>query len=149
MENPRFTGADSRDRLFNITADSAIQKQADLRVLDLAQPKGDLTNPEGSWVSLTAETGHYDQDAQTLDLFGKVELFRDDGYQVTTEQAAIDFRAGIATGSAPVAGQGPAGHITSEGFRVLDGGRVIEFTGRAHLVLLDAGELPGLSEQTQ
>jgi len=149
MQNPRFTGSDGQDRLFNVTAVSAVQKKAEVPVLDLAQPKGDLTTPEGSWMSLSAELGHYNQSKEVLDLAGKVELFRDDGYQVSTERAAIDLRAGVATGDAPVAGQGPAGYINSQGFRIADHGRVIEFTGKAHLVLYDAGDLPGDSAETQ
>ena len=149
MQNPRFTGSDGRDRVFNVTAESAVQKEARIPVLDLAQPKGDLTSPQGSWMSLSADLGHYDQSKQTLDLDGKVELFRDDGYQVATERAAIDLRAGVATGDAPVAGQGPAGFVNSEGFRIAERGRIIEFTGKARLILYDSGTLPGSGEETQ
>ncbi len=146
MDNPRFTGSDGKDRLFNVTAENAIQKQSSDTALDLTQPKGDLTTPQGSWMSLSAATGRYDQDRQWLDLNGKVELFRDDGYQVTTEKASIDLRAGVASGDAPVEGQGPAGYVNSQGFRVADRGRTIEFTGKAHLVLYDVDELPGAGE---
>jgi|CXWL01.1.fsa_nt_gi lipopolysaccharide export system protein LptC len=146
MDNPRFTGSDGRDRLFNVTAETAVQKQASDPALDLTSPKGDLTTPQGSWMSLSAQAGKYDQKKQWLDLNGKVELFRDDGYQVTTDKAAIDLRAGVATGDAPVEGQGPAGHVNSQGFRVADQGRTIEFTGKAHLVLYDTDQLPGAGE---
>lgn len=146
MDNPRFTGADGKDRLFNVTADNAIQKRADDPALDLTLPKGDLTAPQGGWMSLSAQTGRYDQKKQWLDLNGKVELFRDDGYQVSTEKASIDLRAGVASGDAPVEGHGPAGHVNSDGFRVADRGRTIEFTGKAHLVLYDVDQLPGAGE---
>lgn len=149
MDNPRFTGSDGRDRLFNVTAERAVQKQASDPAMELTQPKGDLTTPQGSWMSLSAQTGQYDQKKQWLDLSGKVELFRDDGYQVTTEQAAIDLRGGVATGDKPVQGHGPAGHVNSEGFRVADRGRTIEFTGKAHLVLYDVDQLPGAGGETQ
>ncbi|MGE0153146.1 MAG: LPS export ABC transporter periplasmic protein LptC [Reyranellaceae bacterium] len=149
MENPRFTGSDGHERRFNVTADAAIQIQPDDTAMDLVSPKGDLTTPQGSWMSLSADAGRYDQKKQWLDLRGHVELFRDDGYQVTTEKASIDLKAGVASGDAPVEGQGPAGHVNSEGFRVDDRGRIIEFTGKAHLVLHDGGALPGLSDETQ
>jgi lipopolysaccharide export system protein LptC len=149
MDNPRFTGSDGRERMFNVTADAATQKQASDPALDLTSPKGDLTTPQGSWMSLSATGGRFDQKKQWLDLEGKVELFRDDGYQVNTEKAAIDLRAGVATGDAPVEAHGPAGHVNSQGFKVGDRGRTIEFTGKAHLVLYDTGQLPGMSGETQ
>lgn len=149
MENPRFTGSDSQQRQFNVTAEAAVQKQASDPALDLASPKGDLIAQQGSWMSLSANTGRYDQKKQWLDLAGKVEFFRDDGYQVTTDKASIDLKQGIASGDAAVEGQGPAGHVTSEGFRVFERGRIIEFSGKAHLILYDGGKLPGLSDETQ
>lgn len=149
MDNPRFTGSDGKERMFNVTADAATQKQASDPALDLAAPKGDLTSPQGAWMSLSANAGRYDQKKQWLDLEGKVEFFRDDGYQVSTEKAAIDLKAGVASGDKPVEGHGPAGHVNSEGFKVSERGRVIEFTGKAHLVLHDTDNLPGLSGETQ
>lgn len=149
MDNPRFTGSDGQDRIFNVTAETAVQKQADDPALDLASPKGDLTTVQGSWMSLSAKAGRYDQKKQFLDLDGSVELFRDDGYQMSTDKASIDLKGGVATGTSPVEGQGPAGHVNSEGFLITGRGRVIEFTGKAHLVLYDSGQIPGLSGETQ
>jgi lipopolysaccharide export system protein LptC len=149
MEKPHFTGSDGQERQFNVTAEAAVQKQAADPAMDLVAPKGDLTTPQGSWMSLGANAGKYDQKKQWLDLAGKVEFFRDDGYQVSTDKASIDLKAGVASGDAAVEGQGPAGHITSEGFRITDRGRTIEFTGKAHLILHDTDKLPGLSGETQ
>lgn len=149
MDNPRFTGSDGQERQFNVTAATATQKKIDDPTLDLTTPKGDLIAPQGSWMSLTATTGRYDQKQQLLDLDGNVEFLRDDGYQFATEKASIDLKAGFASGNAPVEGHGPAGHINSQGFRVMDRGRTIEFTGKAHLILHDSGQLPGFSGETQ
>jgi lipopolysaccharide export system protein LptC len=149
MDQPRFTGSDGEQRMFNVTADAAVQKTSADSTLDLVTPKGDLTSPQGAWMSLTANAGRYDQTKQWLDLDGKVEFFRDDGYQVTTDKASIDLKGGIASGNSAVEGHGPAGHVNSEGFRVTDRGRIIEFTGKAHLVLYDADQLPGSLGETQ
>jgi lipopolysaccharide export system protein LptC len=149
MDNPRFTGSDGQERQFNVTATAATQKKIDDPTLDLTTPKGDLIAPQGSWMSLSANTGRYDQKKQHLDLDGKVEFLRDDGYQVATEKASIDLKAGFASGNTPVEGHGPAGTINSQGFRILDRGRTIEFTGKAHLILHDTEKLPGLSGETQ
>lgn len=150
MSKPHFTGSDGKERTFNVTAEAAVQQKAGEPLLDLTTPRGDLISPEGSWMALSANLGRFDQTTHKLDLTGKVELLRDDGYHVSTERAAIDMRAGVASGDAPVAGHGPAGNIKSEGFRIGDRGKIIEFTGKAHLVLHDADQLPtGKSGDTQ
>jgi lipopolysaccharide export system protein LptC len=140
MNNPQITGNDSKGRNFNLTAVSARQQNAQSSVLDLKSPKGDITLSGGNWVSLTADTGKFDQKQRQLDVAGNVQLFHDDGYQMTTEQAHIDLRQGTASGDKPVHSQGPQGVIDSQGFRVSGFGERIEFTGKANVTLYDGDQ---------
>ena len=52
-----------------------------------------------------------------------------------TERAHVDLANKTAEGHDPVAGHGPSGDITAQGFRILDKGDTIIFTGRSHLLL--------------
>src|SRR3546814_5994108 len=94
-----------------------------------------MTLGNGHWVALTAENGTFDRESSELDLTGTVRFFHDDGYQMTTDRASIDFRAGQAQGDRPVTAQGPAGTAVAEGFKVLAQGRTVVFTGTSSMLL--------------
>ncbi len=134
MDNARFIGTDRHGRPFMITADSAEQEK-DSDIVALRSPKADITEKDGSWLALTADSGAYNRGDGTLKLVGSVNLFHDDGYEFRTETARLDLDAGLAEGDDPVVGQGPLGIIESEGFRIADKGRTIIFTGAAKLIL--------------
>jgi lipopolysaccharide export system protein LptC len=136
MVDARYTGIDRQGRPFVITADVARQNPNLDDLIALEGPKGDLTSTSGSWFELSGYTGLYRPNAQLLDLFGNVQLFQDKGNEFHTDSAHIDMAKGIADGDDPVKGQGPFGHVTGQGFRILDHGNTIIFTGHARLELL-------------
>lgn len=142
--NPRLVGTDSENQPFSVTADLAknVSFTADVdkfwreaRPIELEMPKADITLRDGSWLVLTAETGVLAPARKVLDLAGKVNLFHDSGYEFRTAEAQIDLEQGAAVGDAPVEGQGPFGHLTAEGFQLLDKGRNILFTGKSKLII--------------
>ncbi len=135
MINPRFLGVDVADRRYTITAGRATQVEEGR--INLENPKGDMALENGSWVVLSANTGAYYRDRRILDLAGSVNLYHDAGYEFSTEQASIDLGKGTAAGDVATTGQGPIGHIQSDGFRVFDRGERVLFTGKARLVLYD------------
>jgi len=89
----------------------------------------------GALVVVTAATAMYQSQAQLLDLFGDVNLVRDDGTRFATNTAHVDVAADSALGNDPVTGHGPAGNITAQGFRVVDRGNTIVFIGKSNLLL--------------
>ncbi len=135
MVNPRYLGTDKDNQPFSITADIAKNLERGNSGIELEMPKADLTLEDGTWLVLTSLTGVYNEKLETLDLAGAVNLFHDMGYEFRTSQAYVDLDAGIATGTEPVEGQGPFGHLTAEGFRLIDKGKTILFTGKSKLVL--------------
>jgi len=135
MVNPRYTGTDSRERPYSITADLAHNLVQDTERVDLDNPKADITLEDGTWLVVTAERGTYARENEILELSGAVNLFQDEGYELRSEEVVVDLDQGTAESSTPSDGQGPFGNLTSEGFRVLDLGKTILFTGKSHLVL--------------
>jgi lipopolysaccharide export system protein LptC len=89
-------------------------------------------------VVLSALGGFYSENTQILALRKSVNLYHDSGYEFHTSSADIDLSSGSATGGTPVTGQGPFGQIFSQGFKILDNGSRIIFTGKAKLVILPA-----------
>lgn len=131
MINARYIGTDSKNQPFSVTADIAKQTDDVTQSILLELPKADLTLSDGSWLVLTAQTGVYDRPGQYLELDGAVNLFHDSGYEMHTESAGIDLGHGSAEGHTPVQGHGPFGKISAEGFRLLDKGKTIIFTGKS------------------
>ena len=90
---------------------------------------------EGAWVVVTSKTGVYQPDNHFLDMSGDVTLFHDKGFQFHTQQARVDLDAGTAVGDVPIDGEGPAGTISGQGFRILKKGDTVLFTGKSKLVM--------------
>ena len=135
MLNPRFDGVDEKNQPYRVTAEAATQISPESHLIDLALPKADITLKDGTWLALTAESGRYDRDGETLNLQGEVNLFHDNGFELRTESVRIDLSNGTAQGSQPVEGQGPSGTLQSEGLEILERGNHIIFTGRTRLVM--------------
>jgi lipopolysaccharide export system protein LptC len=135
MINPRYVGTDKGQQPYSITSNVARNSPDDRMKIDLEIPKGDIVLNDGTWLMLSAETGVYARTAKTLDLSGEVTLFHDSGYEIRTDSAYVDLDMGTAAGDRPVHGQGPFGDLRSEGFILLDKGKVIHFTGKSKLVI--------------
>lgn len=135
MLNARFEGLDEKNQPFSLTADEATQTAQQEGLIHLELPKGDITLEDGTWLAMNAREGVYSRDAQLLDLTGAVTLFHDRGFELRTEAAQVDLKAGSAEGFETVEGQGPFGALVAEGFQMLDRGERIIFTGKSRVVL--------------
>jgi lipopolysaccharide export system protein LptC len=136
MLNARFTGIDRENRPYIVTADAAEQFSNDVNdLIGLEGPKADLTTQNGGWFEASSYTGTYQPQSKTLDLFGNVALFADRGDEFHSDRARVDLAHSTAEGQEHVSGQGPFGHVEADGFRVLDRGATIIFTGKTNLYL--------------
>jgi lipopolysaccharide export system protein LptC len=138
MLNARYSGLDRQNRPYVVTAEVARQASGQDDLMSLEEPKADITMQSGAWIALTSETGVYQSQAQSLDLFGDVNLYHDRGMTFVTDTAHLDLAAGTAEGHDTVNGHGPSGEVVAEGFQILDKGDVIIFTGKARMVLNSA-----------
>jgi lipopolysaccharide export system protein LptC len=141
MLNPRYAGIDRLNRPYVVTA--AVGRQVPDRsdLMSLEQPRAVMIVHGGAKVVLTAATGIYQSQTQLLDLFGDVTMAHQNGTRFVTRRAHADFSDNTAEGHDPIEGHGPSGDIWGQGFRSLDKGDIIVFTGRSHLVL--KGGKPG------
>jgi lipopolysaccharide export system protein LptC len=135
MINPRYAGIDRLNRPYVLTAAAGRQMPERSDLMSLDHPRGQLILHGGAKVVLTAATGVYQTQPRLLDLFGDVTLTHENGTRFATQSAHLDLAGETAGGQDPVAGHGPSGDITAQGFRILDKGDTIVFTGRSHLLL--------------
>ena len=148
MLQPRYMGVDEKNQPYTLTAEQAKQDTGDSEVTELSNPKADITLENGTWVALTAEHGQYNKATRKLELSGGVNLFHDEGYELKTARALVEFDRSVASGSAKVQGQGPNSELEGEGFQLLDRGARIIVTGKSRLVLYP-GAKPPAARRTQ
>lgn len=138
MQNPRYYGTDNQNLPFSVTANFATQVDLQNNVISLEAPVADFTRKDGTGVILNADSGLFRQKDEILDLLGHVDLYQDSGFEVHTNSARLFVRQGDATGDEPTRAQGPNGTIEGEGFRLLERGRSVIFTGHCKAVLYTA-----------
>lgn len=135
MINPHYAGLDRLGRPFVVSAASGRQVPDRQDLMSLQAPQADMKTHGGADIVITAQTGVYQSQAQLLDLFGAVTLVHQNGTRFVTDAARVDTAHNTAEGSNPVEGHGPSGDVRAEGFRILDKGDTILFTGHANLLL--------------
>lgn len=135
MVNARYFSVDDSNQPFSVTSESAVQSADEPGMVDLIKPETEMTQVDGKWVFLRSERGRYNQDTGLLLLLDSVKVFQDDGYEFTTDEAYVQARQGDAWGDHPVVGQGPFGEIHGQGFRIVDHGRTVVFTGASTMTL--------------
>jgi lipopolysaccharide export system protein LptC len=135
MVNPRYAGTDRFNRPYVVT--SAVGRQVPSRddLMSLERPRAEMIMRRGASVVVTAATAMYQSQAQLLDLFDDVNVLHENGTRFLTQRAHADLPSSTAEGHDPVSGHGPSGDITAQGFRILDKGDRIIFTGRSNLLL--------------
>lgn len=138
MLNPRYYGVDIDSRPYSVSADKAKNGDGTSGTVTLDKPRADTVLQDGAGVLLDADLGVYYHADQKIDLFGNVNVYHDRGYEIHTEEAHMDLAAGIAQGSTPVKGHGPAMQLEGEGFRITDRGRTIVITGSSRVILYPA-----------
>jgi lipopolysaccharide export system protein LptC len=146
MVNPRYAGIDRLNRPYVVTASVGRQVPNQDDLMALEEPRADMTMHSGAWVVLTGQTGIYQSQPQLLDLFDEVNLYHENGTHFLTKSARLDLATNAAQGNEPVEGHGPSGDIAAEGFRILNKGDTVIFTGNAHLVLRGSKQVAAHSE---
>lgn len=140
MINPRYTGLDQNQLPYEVTAEVANQDSPKADDIGLEKPKADMTLSDGTWIAIEAPLGNYGQKSQLLNLSGGVNLFHDSGYEFNSPTARVDLTKGTAEGHERIVGHGPFGDAEGEGFRLLDKGKTIIFTGKSKVVLYPEGD---------
>jgi len=135
IENLNFTGLDSKQEPYSLMAIKATRPGGLKNIYDLEKPQAEITLTSGIWVAGKADYGRYDQDSRQLWLGGNVQLFHDQGYEFTSDEAQVDMNDNNAWGDRPVLIQGDFGEIRGVGFRVLDSGQTLIVKGPAHATL--------------
>ncbi|MBB3172794.1 lipopolysaccharide export system protein LptC [Endobacter medicaginis] len=132
MLSPHYSGIDSHDRPYTITAHSA--RQMGQNRIDLDAPVMDMSSGTG-WVLLHADRGTYMQDSNLLALTGNVTLYRDDGVIANSPDTVVDLRGDVIASQDWIHADGPFGVLDAQGYMLAQNAGVAQFAGPARLVL--------------
>lgn len=139
LVKPKYEGLDVKNRPYTISADRAHRVMDNghdkEQVVAMENPKGDIAMDDGSWVSVQAAAGVFNNTAGTLNLSGGVTLFHDTGYEMHMKEVDVEIKTRHAKTILPVQGQGPAGAIDAQNLEISDGGDLIVFGGPLRLTL--------------
>jgi lipopolysaccharide export system protein LptC len=135
IDNLHFTGLDSQNQHYSITALKATRVVHDSGMYDLDKPEGEIELNSGAWIAGKAQAGRLDETNHRLWLGGNVHMFHDLGYEFTTSEAQVDMANHNAWGDKPVVLQGSFGEIHGKGFQLYDSGNVIVIKGPAKAIL--------------
>ena len=138
--NPRFESVDDKKQPYTITAKRALQGKKNEELVILEEPVADMLLNNGNWVAIEAKQGAFRQDNQRLLLRGNVQMFHDQGYQMTTAQLDLDLDKNIAWSETEVHAQGPMGRLEAKGLKASTEKGLLLFSGPAKLTIYQAGD---------
>ncbi|MBY0428307.1 MAG: LPS export ABC transporter periplasmic protein LptC [Alphaproteobacteria bacterium] len=135
MLSPVYTSHDAQNRPYEVTADTAKQKPEAAGVTDLANPKAVIDLENGAKLNAEGQGAIYNENDGSLNVQKGVVLRHSNGTTFTTEEAHIDVNSKNAEGNKPVTLQGNFGEVHGQGFKAIDGGKTIIFTGHSTATL--------------
>lgn len=135
MIDPVYNSHDAKDRPYQVKADTAKQQPELPGVTDLANPKAVIDLENGKKLNAEGKGAVYNEKDGSLNVQKGVVLRHSDGTTFTTEEAQIDMNAKSAQGNKPVLLQGNFGEVRGQGFKALEGGKTIIFTGQSSATL--------------
>jgi lipopolysaccharide export system protein LptC len=133
LTGARYLGVDAAHRPFEVRAEQALRAEGDGMAADLAGLEAHISLKDAQWINIKATQGHYDQDRKILNLEGAISVYHSGGTELRTQAANIDVERKVGWGDRPVIAQGRMGYLEAEGFRLLNEGDAILFTGKARL----------------
>ena len=138
VEAARYTGSDDKGQLFTIRAERAIQRSSDVPLIDIAGMSARMSLANGP-VSLAANRGRYDIDAQRLAIDGPVAVVGPEGYRLSTSDVLVDLKARHLQSDGRVRGSMRLGSFEAGQLEADLGERTINLTGGARLKIVQGG----------
>lgn len=139
LQKATTTGVDRSGRPYSIVAERAWRPGREAQIVDMLEPVAEMTTASGTWFTMRADRGRYDEATGKLLLSGNVRLNQDKGFEFNAEEVHYLVGEGEGWGDRPVVAQGPFGVVEADGFRLLDGGRTVVFTGPAKARIASGG----------
>jgi len=152
MDRPKLAGFKKDSRPYEVVAKAAVQDVSKPQVVTLDEMDARLVLSSGEVATLTAKTGIYDTQNETLDVKTNVRIKTTGGYDIHLDSASIKFKTGDISSSEPVNVKMNNGEIDANGLEMVDNGKRVTFLGNVHSRMEPppdeaSGKQVGLKEQ--
>ena len=135
VEAARYTGSDNKGQLFAIRAERAIQRSSDVPLVDVEGMSARLSLANGP-LSIAANRGRYDIDAQRIAIDGPVAVAGPDGYRLSTSNVLVDLKARHLQSAGRVSGRMRLGSFEAGRLEADLGERTISLEGGVRLKIV-------------
>ncbi|HUG46135.1 MAG TPA: LPS export ABC transporter periplasmic protein LptC [Sphingomicrobium sp.] len=137
----RYTGQDNLGRPFAIVAQSAVQRNSDLPIVDIRDMFARLSLPRGP-VTMIAELARYNLDTHILKVIGPIRVNGPDGYQLYTRDVTVNLKERSITGTDGVEGAMSLGQFSAGRLRADLGERTVTLDQGARLKIIQRPSTP-------
>ena len=136
LRKPTFVGIDKKNQPFKVMANKATRLKQEPNIFNLEKPTGEINSGKEKFF-LSGDKGIFNKNVEQLKVKGNVKFNDGDDMIFTTSEMYFDFKKEILSGNKKVNGKKNNSIIVSEGFRVLNNGEQIFFTGKTKLRLIN------------
>ena len=136
LRKPTFVGIDKKNQPFKVMANKATRLKQEPNIFNLEKPTGEINSGKEKFF-LSGDKGIFNKNVEQLKVKGNVKFNDGDDMIFTTSEMYFDFKKEILSGNKKVNGKKNNSIIVSEGFRVLNNGEQIFFTGKTKLKLIN------------
>jgi lipopolysaccharide export system protein LptC len=141
MQAPHISGFEGTRRAYDVKAGSAVQSLDDPKVVTFKQIDGRFGLEENGTATVTAATGVYNGNNNTLELTEGISMTTTSGYAARFNDAAIDLANGTLITDRPVELSTSEGSLRADSVEVLERGKRVIFRGGVSVTYLPADEL--------
>jgi len=135
VESARYTGSDDKGQPFEINANQAVQRSSAVRVVDIDGVSARVGLDQGP-VSIFADHGRYDLDAQKVAVPGAVRVHDEAGYHLETSGVTVDLKRKQLDSGGPVSGTMKLGAFSANHLSADLGNRTVTLNGGARLKIV-------------
>ena len=135
MMKPRLAGSDSKGNPYVITADRAVQDARDPKKAVLQNIEADLTLDKANWINARAKSGLVDMTTGQLELYGGIDVFTANGYELHSASASANMKQSVIHGHDTVTGQGPNGTLRADEFHADRATDILTLSGHVQMTL--------------
>ena len=135
LHKPTFMSIDNKKQPFKVMAKKATRYKSEPNIFNLDKPTGEIKSGEEMFF-LSGDYGIFNKEVQQLKVEGNVKFKNENDMIFKTSEMYFDFKKEILSGEKKVKGKKNNSLIISEGFKILNKGEKIFFTGKTKLTLV-------------
>lgn len=129
MDSPKLSGFHKDGKPYQVWAKSASQDITKQNIVELLDMQGTMGLTEGGKAHISAATATYDTSKNTILMRKDVQIHSDSGYDLTMNEAFVDFQKNSMISNDKVTMQLKNGTVLADSMHVTDDGKTIVFEG--------------------